>query len=282
MTSLIRVAVTLILAPGAVGLQFGLSRMGLRVTTGVGLDTGAHLQSAQNQSQHAVKQLEMIHHKLRICNAFAHSKPLDVYLVHMHDEQSHATSVTKDAPVAYKDCRDLVLQTGKGDKLNFKAGNVDVGTFSALPTKRDDATLLLIPHQKESNSMTLAFKSHSFANFKVPQLAVIDAYHGKQPDDQVMIMDVPAKPDDKQASLLESKKLAPRAESLRYNSIGALQLGNYQLDLRTPSGSRITQPVPLRVQRGGTYVVMRVGNDGNAKDNYPKELLVFPQGSYSS
>jgi len=284
MASLVLVTLALVLAPGAAGLQLGLSRTGLRVATEMGLDAETQLQVAQNQSQHIVRQLQMIDHQMRICSAFAHPKPLDVYLVHLHDAKSHGLHVTKDGPIAYKECRDLVLQMREGDKLNFKAGGFDVGTFSAvgLPTKSDGTTLLLIPRQRESNSMSLAFESHAFANLRTPQLAVVDAYRGLYMDDQVMIMDTPEEQDDKQTSLLESSKPAPRAESLKYNSVAALQLGHYQLALMTTDGYNITMPVPLHVQQGGTYLVMRVGSDANDKDNYPKELLVFPQSSAAS
>lgn len=284
MVSLIHVSLALAFAPGAVGLQLGLSRTGLRLATEMGLDAETQLRTVQNQSQRIVKQLEMIDHHLRICSAFAHPKPLDVYLVHVRDAKSHGLHVTKDSPIAYKECRDLVLQMREGDKLNFKAGGFDVGTFSAvgLPTRSDGTILLLIPRQRESNSMALAFESHAFANLRSPQLAVVDAYRGLYMDDEVMIMDTPQETDDKQVALLESSKPAPRAESLKYNSVAALQLGHYQLALMTTDGYNITMPVPLHVQQGGTYLVMRVGSDANDKDNYPKELLVFPQSSAAS
>jgi len=283
MVALVLFTVALVLAPGAIGLQHGLSRTGLRVATEMGLDAETQMRSAQNQSQNIVKQLEMIEHHLRICSAFAHPKPLDVYLVHIHDAKSHGLHVTKEAPIAYKECRDLMLQMREGDKLNFKAGGFDVGTFSAvgLPTRNDGTTLLLIPRQRESNSMALAFESHAFANLRTPQLAVVDAYRGLYMDDEVMIMDTPEK-DNKEASLLETSKPAPRAEGLKYNSVAALQLGHYQLALMTTDGYNITMPVPLHVQPGGTYLVMRVGSDANEKDNYPKELLVFPESGAAS
>lgn len=267
---------------GAVALQSSLGRIGLRVATEMGLDGESQLTWRKAHNQHIAQQLAMPDQKLRICNAYAHSAPLEVYLAQVQDTHVKVTDATQETPIAYKECRNLALHMSEGDKLKFKAGNVDVGTFSTIGLpRREDTSLLLIPHRKAANSTALTFESHAFTDMRSPQLAVVDAYRGSYPDDRVVIMDFPEEQSGTQLSLSQMNKPAQRAENLKYNSVAALQPGSYQIALIDMDGHNITMPVPLHVQQGGTYLVMRVGNEiTNA--SYPKELLVFAESCASS
>merc|ERR1719375_2626630 len=110
--------------------------------------------------------------KLRICNAYAWTKPLDIHLV------AARTMLTADRPLAYKECRDLSTPLNEGDQIDFKAGELDVGSFYATGLPESQASLLIIPRRRDSDSMAVQFDSHAFAELQNAQVAVVDAYKG--------------------------------------------------------------------------------------------------------
>jgi hypothetical protein len=124
--------------------------------------------------------------KLRVCNAFAHSAPLEI---------THVRLATQIAKLPYKDCGDYTLNLKEGDQLDFKADGNDVGTFSVAGLPHVERTLLLIVHRRagsrdlSANSSAIlgsraitgaTFKSHVFAQGspETAQVATIDAYKG--------------------------------------------------------------------------------------------------------
>lgn len=214
---------------------------------------------------------------LMICNGYAYPKALDVVQV-----RSGHRLTDREGAIAYKDCRNFHLPLKEGEQLDFKAGDLVVGTFFASGLPRTNASLLLIPHRKEPRSLAITFESHAFADLKTAQVAVIDAYasgvnRSRSNLGSVRIMDSGS------GSSAQSK----RAESLRFNSVVALNPGSYQLSLSSEQG----QNVSLSASRQDKYVVMRVGNAlpegeghnsssrGSSEASFPVELVVFPRNA---
>merc|ERR1711924_173029 len=106
--------------------------------------------------------------QLVICNAYTSKKGLDVIQVRTMDR------LTGTSPLAYKQCREYELPLQEGDQIDFKAGELDVGTFYATGLPKSSASLLLVPHRREPNSASISFESHAFADMKSPQIAVVD------------------------------------------------------------------------------------------------------------
>merc|ERR1719506_2300866 len=60
-------------------------------------------------------------HRLRVCNAYPYSAPLDVF---------RSSEKLTDAAMPYKACKDFMAPLKAGDKLEFKVGDASAGTFS--------------------------------------------------------------------------------------------------------------------------------------------------------
>merc|ERR1719253_468173 len=88
--------------------------------------------------------------------------------------------LTQDKPLAYKECNEFTLPLMEGNRLDFRSGGHDVGTFHATSMPKVTSSLLLIPRQREGSLRSLAFESHAFADVKSPQIAVVDAYRGNE------------------------------------------------------------------------------------------------------
>lgn len=213
-----------------------------------------------------VKQPDIDQH-LVICNAYASPSSLDVFHVQSLDR------LTGSAPLKYKECREFPSHLAEGDQLDFKAGNLDVGTFYATGLPTSSASLLLVPHRRDSHTVAIIFESHAFADLRSPQIAVVDAYKGKEAQSGVEISDV----------LPQGSAIEPVEETLKFSSVVAVNPGNYKVALT--GGSNSTLGVPLLVQNQAKYVVMRVGvdsaTDSKGANPYPQELIVFPSSALS-
>jgi len=201
-----------------------------------------------------VKPLEFSH-RLRVCNAYPYSAPLDVYL-------DGSNKLTGDKAMEYKSCRDFAAPMKAGDKLDFKVGDASAGTFSVADLPNNDATLLLVIHRHDTLSTAVAFESHVFANLANAQVAVIDTYKGKAAG-------TPKIKDSAGSN-------ASRSEELRYNSVVAVNEGKYRVTLDDQQGleKALSQLVALNHE---SYVVMRTGVEAQSGDSFPEELVVFPQ-----
>lgn len=211
-------------------------------------------------------QTPQVEHELVICNAYASPKALEIVQVRNHE------SLTQGAPLAYKQCKDFNVPLQEGDQLDFKAGSLDVGTFYATGLPRSPTSLLLVPHRRSPHSVGVSFESHAFADLRNPQIAVIDAYRGKNGrDGKVTIVENSAKPEDKGEALIE--------EELKFNSVVAVNPGNYKISLSS-TGSHPTS-VPLNAAGASKYVVMRLGveGEGTHAGSYPLELIVYPNAA---
>lgn len=219
----------------------------------------------QDVQQHSlIVQSPQIQHQLIVCNAYAAPNALNIIMVRTR------RSLTEQQPLGYKQCRDFSLPLEEGDQLDFKAGELFVGSFYATGLPKSSASLLLIPHRRTAHSVGLSFESHAFSETQSPQIAVIDAYRGAdmKADGVKIIQNLPASGEKAAPSRVE--------EDLRFNSVVAVNPGSYQIAL-AGTGS---ETIPLNAASASKHVIMRLGVDGAAKGNrYPQELIVFPNGA---
>lgn len=215
----------------------------------------------QNNRQSLTVQAPAVEQRLVICNAYASPKPLDVIRV--------STRQPLTTGLAYKQCKEFALPLDEGEQLDFKAGNLDVGTFYATGVPKSAASLLLIPHRRTPHAVGVSFQSHAFSEVNAPQVAVIDAYKGKTRNDGTIKIteDVPAADGKSPATRIE--------ENLRFNSVVALNPGRYAVSL-AGIGANATS-LALNANGAGRYVVMRLGVDDGGR--YPQELVVFPNNA---
>merc|ERR1719171_891001 len=175
----------------------------------------ANLRNGAGHLGHAssfVKALEF-KHRLRVCNAYPYAAALDLF-------RSKEKLTQNSMP--YKNCEDFKSQLKPGDKLEFKVGDANAGTFSVSDLPNNDAVLLLAIYRHDTLSTAVSFESHVFANLLNAQVAVIDTYKGSAKS-HLKIMD------DEQAK-------TARAEELRYDSVVALNKGKYQCMLESTDG----------------------------------------------
>eukprot|EP00397_Hematodinium_sp_SG-2012_P053486 GEMP01063894.1.p1 GENE.GEMP01063894.1~~GEMP01063894.1.p1 ORF type:complete len:276 (+),score=39.74 GEMP01063894.1:89-829(+) len=195
-------------------------------------------------------------HRLRVCNAYPYESALDIV---------RATEVLTDRPMKYKECRDFSMPLKAGDRLDFKVGSANVGTFLVNELPNNDAVMLLVIRRHDTRSSTASFESHVFANLLNAQITVIDAFKGA------------AKSAMKIQDRVDAK--AVRSEGLRYNSVVAVNPGQYDVVL-TENG-RIKSASPLVAVNREAYVVLRVGVESEQGKAYPQEIVVFPQSDKS-
>merc|ERR1740121_2750138 len=110
----------------------------------------------------------------------------------------------------YKSCRDFLSPLKSGDKLEFKVGDANAGSFSISELPNNDAVLLLVIHRHDKVSTAVSFESHVFANLLNSQVAVIDTYKGS------------AKAFPRILDSKQSGNGAARSEDLRYDSVVAV------------------------------------------------------------
>merc|ERR1719240_650368 len=106
----------------------------------------------------------------------------------------------------YKTCQDLKIQLKAGDKLEFRVGDANAGTFSVSDLPNNDAVLLLAIYRHDTLSTAVSFESHVFANLLNAQIAVIDTYKGSA----------------KSSLKIQDEGSDKRSESLRYNGVVAV------------------------------------------------------------
>lgn len=214
---------------------------------------------------------QTVKQKLMICNAYTSKKGLDVIQVRTME------SLTGSSPLTYKQCREYELPLQEGDQFDFKAGELDVGTFYATGLPKTSASLLLVPHRREPRSASVSFESHAFADVRSPQIAVVDAYKGqgaravKIVEKSQVVNDTPGSDKASQEQL---------EEDLNFNSVVAVNPGKYQVAL---IGTGSTAAMPLSAKDQAKYVVIRVGNSLGEKSSkeFAEELIVFPNSAFA-
>jgi len=227
--------------------------------------------TVKEHKQHSllVKNVEAMDQHLVVCNAYASQKSLDIVTVRTRQ------TLTESGPLAYKQCKDFTVPLEEGDQLDFKAGNLDVGTFYATGLPKSSASLLLIPHRRSPHAVGVSFESHAFADLKNPQIAVIDAFRSKSGKNsgKVAIVEHISAEGDKAATKVE--------EDLNFNSVVAVNPGKYEISLTSNGGGQIAK-LPLHADGSAKYVVMRLGvEEDGSKGQYPQELVVFPNNGAS-
>jgi hypothetical protein len=203
---------------------------------------------------------QQVNQHLIICNAYAFQKALDVYIVGSH------TKITTQGPLAYKECDDFKIPLADGEEIEFKAGDIAVGSFFTTKLPRSSASLLLIPHRRHPSSLSATFDSHTFNDLHSAQIAIIDAFRGQEKG-RLNIMDT-------EHSQSEEK----RVEELQFNSVVVLKPGKYDITLE--GNNTTAKTLPLEVSDQTVNVLMRVGNDdgtGKGASFFSPDLVAFAQ-----
>jgi len=195
-------------------------------------------------------------HRLRICNAYPGTAAIDVY-------RGKGDKLNGDAPMQYKTCNDFVTPLNAGDKLEFRIGDANAGTFSISDLPNNDAVLFLVIHRHDTLSTAVAFESHVFANLLNAQVAIIDTYKGTAKSEP-RIMDAPGK----------GKSF--RSEELRFESVVAVNPGVYDLALVGSDGKTKAKNSLVAMNRE-SYIVLRTGVEAKQGPSYPQELVVYPK-----
>jgi len=215
----------------------------------------ANLRNGAGHLGHAssfVKALEF-KHRLRVCNAYPYAAALDLF---------RSKEKLTDNSMPYKGCEDFKTQLKAGDKLEFKVGDANAGTFSVSDLPNNDAVLLLVIYRHDTLSTAVSFESHVFANLLNAQVAVIDTYKGSGKSS----MKIKDSADAKTA----------RTEDLRYDSVVAVNPGQYEVSLIGTDGAAVGK-APLVALNRESYIALRVGVEAQSGQAYPQELVVYPQ-----
>lgn len=167
----------------------------------------------------------------------------------------------------YKACEDFASQLKAGDKLEFRVGDSTAGTFSVSDLPNNDAILLLLIHRHDTLSTAVSFESHVFANLLNAQVAVLDTYKGAEKA-SMKIRDA-------------GKAKSTRSEELRYDSVVAVNPGEYEVALVGSDGATKATTSLVALNRE-SYVVMRTGVESQQGQSYPQEVVVFPQSTWKS
>jgi len=197
-------------------------------------------------------------HRLRVCNAYPYAGALDLY----RGKEMLTGPNTPGDTMPYKACEDFKVQLKAGDKLEFKVGDAMAGTFSVSDLPNNDAVLLLVIYRHDTLSTAVSFESHVFANLLNAQVAVIDTYKGSGKS-TMKILD-------------SDKSKTARSEDLRYDSVVALNPGEYKVTLVGTDGEEKSSSPLVAVNRE-SYTILRVGVEAQSGQQYPQELVVYPK-----
>lgn len=192
---------------------------------------------------------------LRVCNAYPYSYPMDVFI---------GKERLTETAMPYKSCSDFFPNLKAGDKIDFRVGDSNAGTFSVSDVPDNDAVLVLVIYRHDTLSTSVSFESHVFPNLLNAQVAVLDTYRGALKS-VPHIRDAKMHPDTKQE----------RSEELRYNSVVAVNQGLYEVVLKDLEGKTKAQQELVAINRE-SYLVIRCGVEAEQGQVYPQELMVFP------
>jgi len=190
--------------------------------------------------------------KLRVCNAYPYDAPMEIY---------HGKDKLSNEALPYKRCEQFGTKLKAGDKIDFRVLGSMAGTFTISDLPENDAILILLIHRHDTMSTAVSFESHVFANVKNAQVAVLDTYRGSEKS-TLKIQDVKG-------------QQSSRSEELRYNSVVAVNPGQYEVLLT--DGSKEVDTARLTALNKESYVVLRVGVEAQQGQKFPQEILVYPQ-----
>jgi len=195
--------------------------------------------------------------KLRICNAYPYSYPMDVFL---------GKEKLTAAAMPYKSCGEFQPDLKAGDKLDFKVRDSSAGSFAVSELPQSDSVLVLVIYRHDTMSTAVSFESHVFANLLNAQVAVLDAYRGTATA-------IPLIQDVKQGG---DPKVERRSEELRFNSVVAVNQGLYEVTLQSSAGEQKARHQLVALNRE-SYLIVRCGVETQQGQSYPEELMVFPE-----
>lgn len=196
--------------------------------------------------------------KLRICNAYPYTYPMDVYL---------GKEKLTEMALAYKACGDFTPALKAGDKLDFKVGESSAGSFSISEIPENDAVMLLVIYRHDTLSTAVSFESHVFSNLANAQIAVLDAYRGKEK----------AIPRIQDVRKHQPEGVQQRSEELRYNSVVAVNQGMYEVVLEGATDGQKKATHQLVALNRESYLVVRCGVQTEQGQAFPQELMVYPK-----
>jgi hypothetical protein len=193
-------------------------------------------------------------HRLRVCNAYPNEASLIV---------SRRQEAITEPALNYRECQDVKAPLTSGDRLEFKVGGVSAGIFAVSDLPNNDAVLLLVIHRHDTLTTAASFSSHVFANLLNSQVAVLDTYQGRSTLSPNIVDEIHGK---------------ARRERLRFNSVVAVNEGEYQVNLvNTTGGPQLSRE--LVALNRESYVVIRTGVASQSGPSFPEDLIVFPQSS---
>jgi len=182
-------------------------------------------------------------HKLRVCNAYPSAHDLRVL--------KNSKELEGKSQMKYKECTELEGSLNEGDRLNFEADAVPLGTFTVSELPKEQSTLLLVAFRESKSSTKIMFTSHVFRAGDHAQLAVIDTFQGKTKTELSM----------SQFQEATEKGAAPAVEeeAMKFGTVMTLKAGVYQVKIATGVTAQVAGPFP--VANGENYVVLRTGLD---------------------
>jgi len=140
----------------------------------------------------------------------------------------------------------------------FRVGGASAGTFSISDLPNNDAVLFLVIQRHDTLSSAVSFQSHVFANLLNAQVAIIDTYKGRA------------------HGLAEISDGSKEDEQLRYNSVVAVNPGEYEVKLVGANKKKQAARSRLIALNRESYVVIRTGVESQQGSQYPQELIVYP------
>ncbi|CAK9029856.1 unnamed protein product [Durusdinium trenchii] len=223
------------------------------------LVAGAHVEVKRSSFLKPVE----FQHQLRLCNAYPGTEVFRVELA--------GQNLTKSS-LAYKECDEAKLEKPLqvGDRLNFIADHLPMGSFTVDSLPGYDAILYIVVQRQEHEAVeavsesstgqsttasgavdnstdSVTFQSHLFAMARNAQVAVMDTYVGQA-----------------KAALLMSNSTGAETNStpgytvMPFGTAFGLAEGNYQVILSDGSAESRLQ-LPLQAMPGESYVVLRTG-----------------------
>jgi hypothetical protein len=217
------------------------------VVSGLSLEAVHHTRGSRGKAKQFSDSVQF-KHRLRVCNAYPYDAALDVF--------RGREKLTK-LPLEYKMCGDFASQLLAGDKLKFMVGDANAGTFTISDLPNNDAVLLLVIHRHDTLSNAVAFKSHVFANLLNAQIAVLDTFKGRA------------------RSFAEITDGSKRDEKLKYNSVVAVNPGEYQVSLLDGRKKKQVTENLVALNRE-SYVIIRTGVEAQQGPEWPQDLIVYP------
>jgi hypothetical protein len=196
----------------------------------------------------------MFDHRLRVCNAYPSEASLVV---------SRRQEVLTEPALNYKECQDVKSPLKSGDRLDFKVGGVSAGIFAVSDLPNNDAVLLLVIQRHDTLTTAASFSSHVFANLLNSQVAVLDTFKGHS---------------TLSPNIMDELHGKARRERLRFNSVVAVNQGEYQVNLVNRTGGSQLSRELVALNRE-SYVVIRTGVQAQSGPSFPEDLIVFPQSS---